>query len=37
VLIEVWAPEQANLVDSIRLEQQWAAESAAYLRGIIPN
>jgi len=37
VLIEVWAPEQASLADTIRLEQQWAAEGAAYLRRTIPN
>jgi len=30
-------PEQASLEDTIRLEQQWAHTSVAYLRQFIPN
>jgi sugar phosphate isomerase/epimerase len=35
VIIELWPPEQPNLEDTIRLEQQWAAESVLYLRQFI--
>ncbi len=35
VLIELWPPPQASLEDTIALEQQWARESVAFLRGFI--
>ena len=35
VIVELWPPEQAQLEDTIRLEQQWAEESVAYLRQYI--
>ena len=35
VIIELWPPEQSQLEDTIRLEQQWAEESVTYLRQFI--
>ena len=35
VIIELWPPEQPQLEDTIRLEQQWAEESVPYLRQFI--
>jgi sugar phosphate isomerase/epimerase len=35
VIVELWPAEQPQLEDTIRLEQQWAEESVAYLRQFI--
>ena len=35
VILELWPPEQANLADSLALEQRWAVESIAFLRKFI--
>jgi 3-oxoisoapionate decarboxylase len=35
VIVELWPPEQLQLEETIRLEQQWAVESVAYLRKYI--
>ena len=35
VIIELWPPEQSQLEDTIKLEQQWAEESVTYLRQFI--
>jgi sugar phosphate isomerase/epimerase len=35
VIIELWPPEQPQVEDTIRLEQQWAEESVPYLRQFI--
>jgi 3-oxoisoapionate decarboxylase len=37
VIIELWPPEQPRLEDTVRLEQQWAAESVPFLRRYIRN
>jgi sugar phosphate isomerase/epimerase len=37
VIIEVWAPEQETIDQTAALEQDWAAQSVAYLRGFIPD
>ncbi len=35
VILELWPPEQKTLEETIRLEQDWAAESVAYMRRFI--
>jgi 3-oxoisoapionate decarboxylase len=35
VIVELWPPEQPQLEETIRLEQQWAEESVLYLRQFI--
>jgi 3-oxoisoapionate decarboxylase len=35
VIIELWPPEQPQLEDNIRMEQEWAEESVLYLRQFI--
>jgi 3-oxoisoapionate decarboxylase len=37
VIVELWPPEQVQLEDTIRLEQEWAEESVAYLRQFIKD
>jgi 3-oxoisoapionate decarboxylase len=37
VIIELWPPEQANLEDTIAMEQAWAQESVLYLRRYITD
>jgi sugar phosphate isomerase/epimerase len=32
VIIELWPPEQPELEETVRLEQQWAAQSVPFLR-----
>lgn len=34
-ILELWAPEQATIEDTIRLENAWAEESVSYLRRYI--
>lgn len=37
VILEVWPPEQPDLEETIRLEDQWVRASLPYLRQFIPD
>jgi sugar phosphate isomerase/epimerase len=36
-ILELWTPEQKTIEETVALEQQWAAESIAYLRTLITD